>query len=140
MLQRRSFLHAMAGVPLVGIPLAAILSNPRLARAAASTLDSVSITTEAMMTEAGVDPETAHAIAEDYVSSGLDERTRAMLDFALTERPDLRTRADVDEPRRLGFEDRQILEMIVVAGFLRDDKLRVSIFGPELEDWTKGEG
>ncbi len=46
MFARRSVLHAMASVPLAGVPLAAILSSPRLARAAASTLEKVSITTE----------------------------------------------------------------------------------------------
>lgn len=89
---------------------------------------------KASMLEAGVDPRVAQAIAEDYTAAGFDERTRAMLDFVLTERPDLSAQVNIDRLRELGFDDRQILEMIVVAGFFHDYNLRVSIFGLELED------
>ena len=42
---RRSVLKGLAGLPLVGFPLAAVLADPRLARAAADGLETVSITT-----------------------------------------------------------------------------------------------
>ena len=42
---RRSVLKGLAGLPLVGFPLAAVLADPRLARAAAAGLETVSITT-----------------------------------------------------------------------------------------------
>ena len=45
-LARRQVLGTLAGMPLAGVSLAAVLADPRLARAAAATLDTVSITTE----------------------------------------------------------------------------------------------
>jgi len=44
-LARRRVLSALAAAPLAGLPLAAILSDPRLARAAASALEEVGMTT-----------------------------------------------------------------------------------------------
>ena len=77
--------------------------------------------------------------AEDDVSATpIDDKTRAMLDYATTDRADQATEADVDRLRALGWSDRQILEMIIVAGFFHDYNMRVSIFGLELEDWAKG--
>jgi uncharacterized peroxidase-related enzyme len=87
-----------------------------------------------MMVEAGVVEEMAAAIAKDYMTADLDERTRAMLDFAVTERPDLSGPEEVARLRQAGLDDRQMLEAIVVAGFFRDYNLRVSIFGLEIED------
>ena len=85
------------------------------------------------MVEAGVGEDTANAIATDYRTADLDARTRAMLDFAVTERPDLSGPAEVERMRGLGIDDRRMLEIIIVAGFFRDYNLRVSIFGLEIE-------
>ena len=41
---------------------------------------------------------------------------------------------EADRLRRLGLDDRQVLETIVVAGFFRDYNLRVSIFGLQIEE------
>ena len=37
--------------------------------------------------------------------------------------------------RGLGWEDREILEAVLVAGLFHDYNLRVSLLGLELEDW-----
>lgn len=87
-----------------------------------------------MMIEAGVGEETAKAIAEGDRPTELDERTRAMLDLAVTERADLSSAEEIERLRRLGLDDRQMLEVIIVAGFFRDYNLRVSIFGLQIED------
>lgn len=85
------------------------------------------------MIEAGIDVETASTIASDYRTADLDARTRAMLDFAVTERPDLSGLEAIDRLREVGVDDREMLEIIIVAGFFRDYNLRVSIFGLEIE-------
>ena len=90
----------------------------------------------AMMIEAGVDAALAEAIRDDYTAAPIDDKTRAMLDYALTERADQASEADVDRLRGLGWTDRQILEMIIVAGLFEDYNLRVSMLGLELEDWA----
>jgi uncharacterized peroxidase-related enzyme len=91
----------------------------------------------AMMIEADVDADAAQAIRDDYTTAPIDDKTRAMLDYVTTDRADQATEADVDRLRTLGWSDRQILEMIIVAGFFHDYNMRVSIFGLELEDWAK---
>ena len=45
-LARRQVVRAIAAAPLAGLPLAAVLADPRLARAAAAGLKEVSLTTE----------------------------------------------------------------------------------------------
>jgi alkylhydroperoxidase family enzyme len=57
-----------------------------------------------------------------------------MLDLAVTERADLSSTEEIERLRRLGLDDRQMLEVIIVAGFFRDYNLRVSIFGLQIED------
>ena len=85
---------------------------------------------------AGGNPRVARQLVDDYANADIDARTRAMLDFAVTARPDEATEGDVERLREHGFSDRQILEIIVVAGFFEDYNLRVSIFGLEMEDWA----
>ena len=41
---------------------------------------------------------------------------------------------EIERLRRLGLDDRQMLEVITVAGFFRDYNLRVSIFGLQIAD------
>ncbi|MDH3689638.1 MAG: hypothetical protein OEU36_09205, partial [Gammaproteobacteria bacterium] len=80
----------------------------------------------------------AWQVTDDYTQARVDERTQALLEFALTARPDLTNQTDVDKLKALGISDREILEAVVVAGFFRDYNLRVSILGLELEDWFHG--
>ncbi|MDH3690028.1 MAG: carboxymuconolactone decarboxylase family protein, partial [Gammaproteobacteria bacterium] len=56
-----------------------------------------------MMVEAGVDPSTAWQVADDYTQARVDERTQALLEFALTARPDLTNQTDVDKLKALGI-------------------------------------
>ncbi len=90
----------------------------------------------AMLIEAGTDAGLANAIADDYPAADLPARQRAMLDFATTDRPDQSNADTIEAMRRLGFDDRQLLEIVIVAGFFHDYNLRVSMFGLELEDWA----
>lgn len=86
--------------------------------------------------DAGGNPRVARQLVDDYANADIDARTRAMLDFATTARPHEATEGTVERLRENGFSDRQILEIIVVAGFFEDYNLRVSIFGLEIEDWA----
>ncbi len=85
---------------------------------------------------AGGNARVARQLVDDYPNADIDARTRAMLDFATTPRPHEATEGTVERLREHGFSDRQILEIIVVAGFFEDYNLRVNIFGLELEDWA----
>jgi uncharacterized peroxidase-related enzyme len=65
------------------------------------------------------DPEFGEMIVQNYRAAGLDERQKAMLDFAvkLTERPDAMEEADRQALRDAGFSDRDIWDIAAVAGF-----------------------
>ena len=86
--------------------------------------------------DAGGSPRVARQLVNDYANADIDARTRAMLDFAIVARPQEATEGTVERLREHGFSDRQILEIIIVAGFFEDYNLRVSIFGLEIEDWA----
>ena len=86
--------------------------------------------------DAGGNPRVARQLVDDFANADIDARTRAMLDFATMPRPDEATQGTIDRLREHGFSDRQILEIIIVAGFFEDYNLRVSIFGLEPEDWA----
>ena len=61
----------------------------------------------------------------------------ALLDFVGTTRADQSRPEAVDVLRGLGWEDREILEAVLVAGLFHDYNLRVSLLGLELEDWCR---
>ncbi len=86
--------------------------------------------------DAGGSPRVARQLVDDYPNADIDARIRAMLDFATMPQPHEASEGDVERLREHGFSDRQILEIIVVAGFFEDYNLRVSIFGLEMEDWA----
>lgn len=58
-----------------------------------------------------------------------------MLEFAHQGRDPDRSRDAVRHMRRAGFSDREMLEIVVVAGLFHDYNYRVSRLGLELEDW-----
>lgn len=60
------------------------------------------------------DPELAGHLMHDYRNADLDAQTRAMLDFAakLTVDPGSMERGDVEELRRVGLSDAQVLSLI----------------------------
>lgn len=65
------------------------------------------------------DPEFGEVIAQNYRAAGLDERQKAMLDFAtrLTEEPDKIEESDRAALRSAGFSDRDIWDIAAVASF-----------------------
>ena len=67
----------------------------------------------------GADPARVLAIARDYRTAGLDAADVAMLDFALkvTDAADRITAADVEALRRAGFDETQVLDIILVAAY-----------------------
>jgi uncharacterized peroxidase-related enzyme len=67
----------------------------------------------------GADHARVLAIARDYRSAGLDAADVAMLDFALkvTEAADRITAEDVEALRRAGFDETQVLDIILVAAY-----------------------
>jgi uncharacterized peroxidase-related enzyme len=67
----------------------------------------------------GADPARVLAIARDYRSAGLDPADVAMLDFAVkvTEAADRITAEDVAALRRAGFDETQVLDVILVAAY-----------------------
>lgn len=67
----------------------------------------------------GADPARVLAIARDYRSAGLDAADVAMLDFALkvTDAADQISAEDVEALRRAGFDETQVLDIILVAAY-----------------------
>lgn len=65
------------------------------------------------------DPALGEAIVMNYRAAKLDQRQRAMLDFALklTEASDRIEEADREALRQVGFSDRDIFDIASVAGF-----------------------
>ena len=63
------------------------------------------------------DPELASHLMHDYRNADLDAQTRGMLDFAvkLTVDPGAMERGDVEELRRLGLSDQQILSVTLIT-------------------------
>jgi uncharacterized peroxidase-related enzyme len=58
-------------------------------------------------------------LRRDYRQVNLSEQDRAMLDFAvlITERPASSTPADLDRLRQVGFDDRAILQITMIAAW-----------------------
>ncbi len=66
-----------------------------------------------------LDGELAAALRRDYTAADLDPRDRAMLDYAakLTTDATQVTPADLDALRRVGFDDRAILQINLIASW-----------------------
>ncbi len=65
------------------------------------------------------DPELGELLAANYRAADLDDRHRAMLDFAwkMTATPDQIEETDRDALRDVGFSDRDIWDIAAVTGF-----------------------
>ena len=65
------------------------------------------------------DPQFAEMLVMNYRAAPLEQRQRAMLDFAvkLTEQPERMAAADRDALRGAGFSERDIWDIAAVAGF-----------------------
>lgn len=73
----------------------------------------------AAVRELSGDPMLGEMLVMNYRAAPLDERTRAMLDFAvtLTESPETIEEADREDLREVGFSDRDIWDIASVAAF-----------------------
>jgi uncharacterized peroxidase-related enzyme len=58
-------------------------------------------------------------LRRDHTTAGLSEQDRALCDFTvkLTERPHAMTSGDLDTLRRVGFDDRGILQITLIASW-----------------------
>jgi uncharacterized peroxidase-related enzyme len=85
------------------------------------------------------DPELADRIAEDYANADLDERERAMLDFALkvTRQPTELVESDLEPLRRAGWTEEDIMDIGEVAAMFNFTNRLANAFGwvpnPEFE-------
>jgi uncharacterized peroxidase-related enzyme len=77
------------------------------------------------------------AIEQDWRTTDLDERRRAMLHFAtkLTDRPGAMEEADVEGLRRAGLSDRDVLHLTEVVAYYAYANRMVDALGAELEEW-----
>jgi uncharacterized peroxidase-related enzyme len=66
-----------------------------------------------------LDAELAAALRRDYTQARLDEADRTMLDYVakLTREPWKVTPEDLDRLRRVGFDDRAILQINLIASW-----------------------
>ena len=71
------------------------------------------------MRRTSLDDELAAALRRDYRQAALAEPDRVMLDFVvrLTKQPSAMMPEDVDELRRVGFDDRGILQITMIAAW-----------------------
>ena len=66
-----------------------------------------------------LDDELAAALRRDHRQANLSEQDRAMLDFVvlLTKHPSATSAPDLEELRRVGFDDRGILQITMIAAW-----------------------
>jgi len=69
--------------------------------------------------QVSLDAELAAALRRDHREAALSEQDRAMLDFTvlITKTPTAVTRADHDRLRQVGFDDRAILQITLIAAW-----------------------
>lgn len=81
----------------------------------------------------GVDEERVEALREDPRSAPLDERTRALVAWAVkaTREPAALSGADLDRLREAGWEDADLLEASAVVGHLNHLNRTLDAFGVE---------
>ena len=77
----------------------------------------------------------ARAIRTDYRTAELDEKTRRLMDYAvtITREPSSTARRDIDELREVGWTDAQILTATEVVGFFNYYVRMVEALGVEPE-------
>ena len=86
------------------------------------------------------DPELVRKIRADYQTAGLSERPVAMLDYAvkLTRNPGGMESTDVDELRRVGLTDSEILDVCQVTCYYNYVNRLADGLGVELEGfWSR---
>lgn len=73
----------------------------------------------------------------DFYAADLDEQEKVMLEFVTKMTGDSKstTEADVQQLRRAGFDDVQILEVVQLAGWFNCITRIADALGIEVEDW-----
>ena len=93
-----------------------------------------------LLAAAGRPPEEAEALvtalASDHATAAIDERDRALLDYAarLTRTPGEMAAADVDALRARGFDDRAIHDICAITAYYAFVNRIADGLGVELED------
>jgi uncharacterized peroxidase-related enzyme len=66
-----------------------------------------------------LDGELAAALRRDYREAKLSDQDRAMLDFTalITQQPSAITRADYERLHQVGFDDRAVLQITLIAAW-----------------------
>ena len=79
----------------------------------------------------------AERIEADYETAGLDERRLSMLRYVekLTRTPGKTTEEDVEQLRRAGFSDEDILQIAEVTAYYAYVNRIADGLGVELESW-----
>lgn len=87
------------------------------------------------------DDELVDALKRDWRSARITERERAMLHYTekLTKRPSELAAADVEELRRHGLGDEEVLALVMLAGFFHLATRVADALGVELDpELTRG--
>lgn len=87
---------------------------------------------KAIFCDAGGTVEQADMLEQKSNASDLLKRLSQIISFGLLKHS---SEADCVQMHDTGFSDREILEIIIVAGLFHDFDLRVSRLGLEMEDW-----
>lgn len=81
-------------------------------------------------------------IKTDYRSAALDSRARAILEFAekvTTKAPEV-TADDLDQLRRLGLSDEEILDVVLITAYYNFMTRIADALGVELDEHIRGHG
>lgn len=79
-------------------------------------------------------------IGKDYSASRLDEQDKAMLDFAvkINDAPHLLCRTDIEQLRKVGFTDENILDIIASVAYRNfSNRLNIAIGLDDPENLSK---
>jgi uncharacterized peroxidase-related enzyme len=85
------------------------------------------------------DEQLVQQVKEDYKKASVDEKTMAMLDYAvkLTRKPSSVKGEDVEMLRQYGFTDRAILDICQIASYFNFVNRMAEGLGVQLEDEMK---
>lgn len=85
----------------------------------------------------GEDTDARLALEEGRIPLSMDEDARALLRWVLrvSQKPEMSTESDLDDLRRIGFSDREILDATLTIGYFHFLTSLVEILGVQLEPW-----
>jgi uncharacterized peroxidase-related enzyme len=75
-------------------------------------------------------------LKKNYIDAKLDEKTRAILDYSakITKYPNAVQKSDIEKLRELGFNDKDILDIALIASHYNFENRLVMSIGVELEE------